>query len=794
MVPDINDSAFSPHSAPPGLPPPGIPIPLPLLLSRRSANSSSNGTSSSTPPSTTATSPPHSNENLYSTPTSPVPTTTETHLLDRHAEVFVQAWLKDVNTAAHHHVVFQPSPQIPFPLLHSSLFPALLLSLELSRESSNHARIASSLPQGFEPQPPTVAARRSQLESANLYSVPLLISETDPTRFTLVARSIREGWPPVALGDAVVLRQVYPDQRGWQGIIYEANVESVSRAEGQVLLRCDAFANPMYRRNYSGIFNVQWRVQDRVFHHWRTATEALDYELNIHFDPSIPPLPLGRKTVAENWLFPVPEDVDPPPPDIARYTRIDNLDPSLNEQQRHAVEAICWGNHKVPFLISGPPGTGKTKTLVEAILQILLRHPFTHILVCGASDPSADTLARRLSKSLPPSSLLRLNPPSRPFSEVGMDILPWCHVEEELFALPSLPTLLSKRVIVTTCLDSFLLHQARCTNTLLGKLEHQTFSAIHPTMFPQIPPPHFGFLLVDEGAQATEPDVLCALAVVVSNQVSSARAHVTLCGDSKQLGPVVLYHDTLEPYAPQSTQTSLLHQWSGLPTQGFPIIFHGLAGIDEPVDEGASFYNEAEVDYVCETITQLLHPKNQERHGPLKEKDISVISPYREQVWRIRLKLRTMGFGGVDVGNVEALQGAENRVVIISAVRSNERWLKGDKVQSRGLIYEPKRWNVAMTRAKELLIVVGNVRLLTRDHHWLAFYRFCQRNGCYTGMAVVDGSATGAAEGISRLEEQWRAGSGPGGDEAAFDVLVGSMARETLDGDDDDDEVVRSRI
>ena len=151
-----------------------------------------------------------------------------------------------------------------------------------------------------------------------------------------------------------------------------------------------------------------------------------------------------------------------------------------------------------------------------------------------------------------------------------------------------------------------------------------------------------------------------------------------------------------------------------------------------------------------------------------------------------------------------------SRVVIISAVRANERWLKLDRSQSRGLINEPKRWNVAMTRAKELLIVVGNVRLLAvrtsrppslrsptpsrmqLDQHWLAFYRFCQRNGCYTGMPVVDASPTGAAEGISRLEERWRAGAGPGGEQAAFDVLVGSMARETL-GDDDDDERVISR-
>ena len=99
---------------------------------------------------------------------------------------------------------------------------------------------------------------------------------------------------------------------------------------------------------------------------------------------------------------------------------------------------------------------------------------------------------------------------------------------------------MTKRVIVTTCLDSSILYDAHVTNTYLGKLERSTYSAIHPRVDFGIPPPHFGFLLVDEAAQATEPDVLCALSVVVSNQASSLRAHVTLCGDAKQLGPVVV--------------------------------------------------------------------------------------------------------------------------------------------------------------------------------------------------------------------------------------------------------------
>lgn len=78
--------------------------------------------------------------------------------------------------------------------------------------------------------------------------------------------------------------------------------------------------------------------------------------------------------------------------------------------------------------------------------------------------------------------------------------------------------------------------------------------------------------------------------------------------------------------------------------------------------------------------------------------------------------------GDVDGGNVEALQGAENRVVIISTVRSrSQRHFRADRLQHRGLIFESKRFNVAVTRAKELLIVVGNAETLLVSYHSFSF-------------------------------------------------------------------------
>ncbi|SCV71091.1 BQ2448_2679 [Microbotryum intermedium] len=704
-----------------------------------------------------------------------------------------------------------------------------------------------------------VEARVKQLYDARMYAVPISrvplpssgpVSPQTPRLYVLQALSVREGWPPVELGDSLELRQLRLQQRfvngqntssgTWQGFVFEATIASVNRAKGEVLLRCDGLAN----HEESMIFNVIWRSR-----HWRRATERISMAIGAGRESEA-----TTRSVAQSWLFPEKDDCRQEDED-GIFVTYRGIDGSLNKEQRDAVTSILWAKHKVPFLISGPPGTGKTKTLVEAVLQLLrskrkalftaarfpckdrdstspfipTEHPTTHILVCGASGPSADTLCMRL-RSLKPTELFRMNAPSRPFAEVRGELLPFCHVEDGNFALPSLPELLSKRVIVCSLVDAAMLLYARCSNHDLNELLLYTHKAVHPLHPVENPSPHFGFLLVDEAAQASEPDLACALSVVAVDPLrSSGRPHVTICGDPKQLGPVIVsqearfqgldvsllerlaqrnlyaqhpcarnrkqenphavwtlgtpfvdlvknyrsavpilmlpstlyYNETLEPCAAPTVQNSPLHNWSGLPRRGWPIIFHGITGRDEPIDEGASFYNQEEVDQVVRYITSLVSSTSGSEHGPIHAREISVISPYRGQVWKIRLALRSLGLHDVDVGNVEALQGAENRIVIISSVRSDRRWMAADRAHARGLIHEPKRFNVAMTRAKELLIVVGNPNALLVDSDWAAFYQFCRRNDAYVGVSIESHSrsddVTASAQAVSKLEQQWHA-------------------------------------
>ena len=85
------------------------------------------------------------------------------------------------------------------------------------------------------------------------------------------------------------------------------------------------------------------------------------------------------------------------------------------------------------------------------------------------------------------------------------------------------------------------------------------------------------------------------------------------------------------------------------------------------------------------------------------------------------------------VGTCEKLQGQERKVIIISTVRSSTEYLESDQHFGLGFIKHPKRFNVAITRAKALLITIGNPHILSKDPNWSKLLRFCQVNNAYEG-------------------------------------------------------------
>ncbi|KAF8064102.1 P-loop containing nucleoside triphosphate hydrolase protein [Lyophyllum atratum] len=648
------------------------------------------------------------------------------------------------------------------------------------------------------------------------------------------------------------MREVYDREQRGSGMAFEGRVVALRKREGMIHLHC-----PTFRHHVLHVLPPNPRTADGIY----TPEDQLPFLFNISFVASARPsfiMETASATMgdalsgaephnlARCWLFPEPQDLRSPLSVFSvdrAFRDQDWVDAGLNPEQRLAASSIALHQSPVPYLISGPPGTGKTRTVVETVLQILRIQPEACILLCAPSNPATDTLVLRLRPFLQPHEMLRLNDQNRTFAEVPIKITQYCYVEKDKFALPPWTTLMKYRVVVCSCLDASLLVAGQCTNTALVRMEEEVTRSFHPHRLPKHQAtPHWSHLLIDEAAQGSEPELLIPISVVhmkipaetklgVDGATPMFAPQVVLCGDSQQLGPIVtaekartgeldisllerlferplyadniharsrgavkpspvdnyrshpailmppsaiFYADSLEPCATNGTIT-----WSGLGNPELPLMFFGHQFPEECVDERATWYNKGEIDEVVKVITSLML-EAQACSPPLRPADIGIMAPWREQVWKLRERLRNEKLSAVDVGTVEDFQGRESRVVIISCVRSNPRFLKEDITKGLGLVFEKKRMNVAITRAKELLVVIGNGSVLKRDPYWKGFLEFSLRNKLYVGPAL-DLEMNGNY--VSRLESNYINTLGVDSEEERGVVIAGGMARDLLSED-----------
>lgn len=428
------------------------------------------------------------------------------------------------------------------------------------------------------------------------------------------------------------------------------------------------------------------------------------------------------------------------------------FNPDLNSPQREAVKRILCGECRpTPYVLFGPPGTGKTITLVEAILQVYHFLPSSRLLVCTPSNSAADLICTRLHHSglLDSSSLARVNASSRQKAAIPDVLWPYSRAGEDI------RTASYHRIVVSTCSSAGMFHNV---GLQVG---------------------HFTHVFLDEAGQATEPEALIPISLI-----SELDGQIVLAGDPRQLGPIVkskmasafgfgvsmlerlmanpLYsrHDwgynpklvtkliynyrshkailTLPSHlfyegelcvrAPQSVVESLC-QWKALPKKNFPLFFHGARGTEMREGNNPSWFNPVEAVQVMLYCCQLC----KKFYNPVSASDIGIIAPYRKQCEKIRLLLNKVGLSDIKVGSVEEFQGQEFLVIILCTVRSNESALNDDQQSSLGFLTNPKRFNVAVTRPKALLLIVGNPHVLIRDPCFRSLLEYCFINGAYLG-------------------------------------------------------------
>ncbi|CAE7158617.1 unnamed protein product, partial [Rhizoctonia solani] len=171
-----------------------------------------------------------------------------------------------------------------------------------------------------------------------------------------------------------------------------------------------------------------------------------------------------------------------------------------------------------------------------------------------------------------------------------------------------------------------------------------------------------------------------------------------------------------------------LANWNGLPTANFPVVFEAVAGEDMREATSPSYFNPHEVsvvkDYVQRLLPLIAGPRN-----------IGIVTPYNAQAKKIKKLLKDGGVNteGLDIGSVEQFQGQERQIIIVSTVRSNKDLLSFDLRHTLGFVANPKRLNVAITRAQSLLVVVGDPLVLGLDTLWRRFLYFVRRSGGWRG-------------------------------------------------------------
>ncbi|KAH7135397.1 P-loop containing nucleoside triphosphate hydrolase protein [Dendryphion nanum] len=488
------------------------------------------------------------------------------------------------------------------------------------------------------------------------------------------------------------------------------------------------------------------------------------------------------------------------------------VDPVLNYEQAHGVISASSQDYGVlPFIISGPPGTGKTKTIVEVALQLLKTPNISHILIVAPSESAADTLADRLRIRLDNKQLLRLNGPWRNEIEVLSGLSRYCCLRKDRFAIPHFAVphfadLMRYNVVITSARDVSLLADARVTNSDLYNIEKMMQNTFHPENHRSPTGLHWGALLMDEAAQATELDTLAALSIVCPPVEYPPDLHqppFILAGDQHQLGPKtasrhplysqslfgrlstnpvysshplsrsntrptpgqlrltaamlpmpyppfinltrnyrshpailsvpshLFYHDTLIPEAHQpKTPLQSSPLWVG---RKWPVVFVPHAGPDDIERDNAGWYNLSEATLACDIAAQLIEV------SWVRPRDIVIMSPFAAQVKRLRALMRSRRYAGgsgyweVNIGPLEAFQGLESRVVILCTTRTREKQVEEDIASGAGVVGMRRRMNVALTRAKEGLIVIGSEKVLGTDEAWRAFMSFCARNGLVRG-------------------------------------------------------------
>jgi len=439
--------------------------------------------------------------------------------------------------------------------------------------------------------------------------------------------------------------------------------------------------------------------------------------------------------------------------------------PYLNQTQEEAVNKVLRA--KDVAIVHGPPGTGKTTTLVEAIYETLRRE--NQVLVCAQSNMAVDWISEKLiDRGI---NVLRIGNPTR----VNDKMLSFTY-ERRFEAHPDYELLWAIRKAIR----ELRAQRKRRDDKYHQKLERLKERAtelevrINAQLFGEarviactlvgsanrlLEGQKFGTLFIDEAAQALE-----AACWIPARRVS----RVILAGDHCQLPPTVksfaalkaglgktLMERIVENHPETVTLLRMQYRMNeeimrfssdwfyGNQVESAPEVkYRSILDLDIPmtwidtsemrneelfkeefVGESFGRINKAEAELTLMALEQYFQKIGKERI--LSERiDVGVISPYRAQVQFLRRLLKKREFFKpyrqlISVNTVDGFQGQERDVILISLVRANDEG-------QIGFLRDLRRMNVAITRARMKLIILGDASTMTRHPFYRKLYDYIE--------------------------------------------------------------------
>ena len=552
-------------------------------------------------------------------------------------------------------------------------------------------------------------------------------------------------WHKFGHGDIVIISRSRPwDEKVVEGVVLD-------RSRKRVRVVCGELPD--------GLRKGSWRLDrgaNRVAHD--RMQEALE---TFHSTEG------SGGTVLQNVLLANMHDIDssaamlPELGPMKRKLHSSSLDGlTLNESQSRAISESVTRRLS---LIQGPPGTGKTHTAVQ-LIKVWTRQETGPILACADSNVAVDNLVGglvdndvrvvrigrpvKVREELRNSTLDALIDQHPDREEVKMMIDDVMSMSKELPNLKGRERGLAHRDISKGWKEIRKLEQ-RITDDILDRAEVICTTCIgagHPILGDR----RFTHVLIDEATQATEPASLVPI-------VRGAR-QLVLVGDHRQLPPTVIslraangglgrslferlidagmksfmletqyrMHPSLRDFPSGRFYDGCLNDGVSAgernapagfmwPDWDVPIAFIPIDGNEQVDSEGQSKSNIDEAGRVLTVVQSLLAT------GDVSTRDIGVITPYNGQVRVLDDLFEGAGgrgkdepYAGLEIKSVDGYQGREKEVIVFSTVRSNEN---GEV----GFLSDRRRLNVAITRARRGLIILGDMKTLRHDRTWASY-------------------------------------------------------------------------